>query len=383
MARTPTRIGVIGCGVISGIYLENARKLDAIECVAVADVNLEAARFRAAQYGVPKACSPDELLADPDIDIVVNLTPHRLHGQVGMQAIAAGKHVYTEKPLTVYTEDSQKLLALAATKGLRVGGAPDTFFGGAWQTARKAIDDGLIGEPIGAMANLHARPSPAAEELARPTQTGSRATVASAVSFYQVDYFQYGVSAAFDRGPYYLNALIHLLGPVRRAVGSAKITFPERLRFGERLKVNSPSHVAGMLEFANGASCQFLMTSDVYDTGLPHIEIYGTKGSLRCIDPNNFPGPIYLRRPESAELVQLECVHGYNQNSRGIGVADMAIAIKTGRPHRASGEMAAHVVEIINALHSTAEQGGWHEMQTTCAQPKALPVGLADWTIDD
>ncbi len=233
------------------------------------------------------------------------------------------------------------------------------------------------------MANLHARPSPAAEQATRPTQIGSRATVASAVSFYQTDYFQYGVSAAFDRGPYYLNALVHLLGPVKRVVGSAKKTFDERLRFGARLKVNSPSHIAGILEFANGVTCQFLMTSDVYDTGLPHVEVYGTEGSLRCIDPNNFPGPIYLRKPDSSELVQLECTHGYNQNSRGVGVADMAVAIKTGRPHRASGEMAAHVVDIINAVHKSAEEGKRLELQTTCAQPKALPVGLPDWTIDD
>lgn len=383
MARIPTKVGVIGCGVISGIYVENAKKLDAIECVAVADVNLEAARFRAAQYGVPKACSPDELLADPEIEIVINLTPHRLHGQVGMQALRAGKHVYTEKPLTVYPEDSRLLLALAAEKGLRVGGAPDTFFGGAWQTARKAIDDGLIGEPFAAFANLHARPSPAAEYSSRAIQTGSRATVASAVSFYQTDFLQYGVSAAFDRGPYYLNALVNLLGPATSVIGATKKTFDQRPRFGETVKVNSPSHTAALIEFAGGAICQFLMTNDVYDTGLPHIEIYGTEGSLRCIDPNNFPGPIYLRRPNSSELVELDCKHGYNQNSRGVGVADMAVAIRNGRPQRASGEMAAHAVEIINALHSSATEGKRIVLQTTCAQPKALPLGLTDWIIDD
>jgi predicted dehydrogenase len=383
VARTPTKIGIIGCGVISGIYIENAKKLDAIECVAVADVNPEAAQFRADQYGVPKACSPDELLADPEIEIVINLTPHKLHAQVGLQVLEAGKNLYVEKPLAVYREDAQKLLAVAAQKGLRVGGAPDTFFGGAWQTARKVIDDGLIGEPIAAFANLHARPSPAAEYAERPTQTGARATAASAVSFYQIDYFQYGVSAAFDRGPYYLNALVHLLGPVKSVVGSTKKTFDERMRFGAKLKVNSPSHIAGILEFASGPTCQFLMTSDVYDTGLPHIEIYGTEGSLRCIDPNNFPGAIYVRRPDGDKLIEVECKHGYNQNSRGIGVADMAVAIKNGRPNRASGEMACHVVDVINAVHESAEVGKRLDMVTTCDQPKALPLGLADWTIDD
>ena len=385
MARTPTKIGIIGCGVISGIYIENSKKFDAFECVAVADVNLEAAQFRANQYGIPKACSPDELLADPEIEIVINLTPHRLHAQVGLQILEAGKNLYVEKPLAVYREDAQKVMALAAEKGLRVGGAPDTFFGGAWQTARKAIDDGLIGEPIAAFVNLHARPSPAAEYAARPAvkPSGTRATVESAVSFYQVDYFQYGVSAAFDRGPYYLNALVHLLGPMKSVVGSAKKTFDERMRFGAKLKVHSPSHIAGIIEFANGATCQYLTTSDIYDTGLPHIEVYGSEGSLRCIDPNNFPGQIYLRKADSSQLVELECVHGYNQDSRGAGVADMAVAMKNGRPHRASGEMACHVVDVINAIHESAESGKRLDMVTTCEQPKALPVGLTDWSIDD
>ena len=382
-ARTPTKIGIIGCGVISGIYVENSKRLDAIECVAVADANPDAAKFRAEQYDIPRACSPEELLADPEIEIVVNLTPHRLHAQVGTQILASGKHLYSEKPLTVYLAESQKLLALAAGKGLRVGGAPDTFFGGAWQTARKAIDDGLIGEPFAAIANLHARPSPTAERGQRPTQTGSRATAASAVSFYLTDYLQYGVSAAFDRGPYYLNALINLLGPATSVVGSTKKTFDERLRFGEKVKVSSPSHTAALVEFASGATCQLLMSNDVYATGLPHVEIYGTEGSLRCIDPNNFAGPIFLRKPDSSDLVQLEDPFGYNQNSRGVGVADMAVAIRNGRPHRASGEMAAHVVDIVEAIHESAAEGRRLELRTTCARPKALPLGLPDWTIDD
>ena len=383
MARTPTRIGIVGCGVISGIYIENSKKLDAIECVAVADVNPDAARFRAQQYDIPKACSPEELLADPEIEIAVNLTPNRLHAQVARQVLAAGKHVYTEKPLTVYPEESQQLLALAREKGLRVGGAPDTFFGGAWQTARKAIDDGLIGEPFAAFANLHARPSPEAERGQRPVQTGSRATTASAVSFYVTDYLQYGVSAAFDRGPYYLNALINLLGPAASVVGSTKKTFDERMRSGEKVRVGSPSHTAALIEFESGVTCQLLMSNDVYDTGLPHVEIYGTEGSLRCIDPNNFTGPIYLRKPDSPKLVELENVFGYNQNSRGVGVADMAVAIRNGRAQRASGEMAAHVVEIIGAMHRSAEEGRRLDLRTTCARPRALPLGLADWTIDD
>lgn len=382
MARTPTKIGIIGCGVISGIYLENAKKLDAIECVAVADVNPAAAQYRAEQYDIPKACSPEELLADPDIAIVVNLTPNRLHSQVSQQIIEAGKHVYSEKPLTVYREESQRLLAAAAKKGLRVGGAPDTFFGGALQTARKAIDDGLIGAPVAAMATFHGRQSLSPEQASRPVSP-TRSTAPGAVSFFQTEGFKYGVTVVFDMGPYYLNALIHLLGPAKRVFGATKKTFAEAERMGSLLKVEAPTHVTGVLEFGNGVLCQFLASSDVYRTGLPHLEIYGTEGSLRCPDPNVFPGSVYLRKPDSNDLIELECQHSYNQNSRGAGVADLAVAIQNNRPHRAAGAMGAHVVDIINALHESADEGRRIDLQTTCAQPKPLPVGLPNWTIDD
>jgi predicted dehydrogenase len=383
VARIPTKIGIIGCGVISGIYIENAKTLDAIECVAVADANPAAAQFRARQYDIPTACSPEELLANPEIEIVVNLTPNRLHYEVGTQIVQAGKSLYGEKPLTVYREESQKLLTAAAKAGVRVGVAPDTFFGGAWQTARKAIDDGLIGRPIAAMATLHTRRPGQANQAARPVQSPTRATVEGAVSFFATEGFKYGVTVVFDMGPYYLNALIHLLGPVRRVVGTTTRAFDEALRFENILKVESPTHVTGILEFADGAMCQFLASSDVLGTGLPCIEVYGTEGSLSCPDPNYFLGPVVLRKPESPEPIELECKHGYNQNSRGVGVADMAVAIKNGRPHRANGEMGAHVVDILNALHESSDTGRRIDLRTTCHQPQALPVDLPNWTIDD
>jgi len=383
VARTPTKIGIIGCGVISGIYIENARRLEAIECVAVADVNLAAAQYRAQQYDIPTACSPEELLADPEIAIVVNLTPHRLHRQVGLQIIEAGKSLYSEKPLTVYRDESQELLAAAASRGVRVGSAPDTFFGGAWQTARRAIDDGLIGAPFAATATLQWRRSPAEAQGPRPVSSPTRATVAGAISRTQLEGLKYGASVAFDMGPYYLHALIALLGPARRVSGATRTVFEEKTQFGTTLKVESPTHVTGLIEFSGGVVCQFLTSSDVYGTGLPHIEIYGTEGSLRCPDPNYFPGPIYLRKPDSKELIELPCRHSYNQDSRGVGVADLAVAIEQGRPHRASGEMGAHVVDILNAIHESADEGRRSELQTTCARPAALPLDLPNWTIDD
>ncbi len=384
---TPTKIGIMGCGVISGIYIETSQKVPYIECVAVADLNPEAAQFRANQYGIPKACSPDELLADPDVEIIVSLTPNRLHGKVGMQILQAGKHFYGEKPFCVYREEALALLAEAGKRGLRTGGAPDTFFGSAWQTARKAIDDGLIGQPIAATVCLQGRRGPLTAEqramFAQFAQNPTRSTAPGHVSFFSVDGGKYGVSNTFDMGGYYAVNVINLLGPATRVVGMTARAFDEVVRGDRTVKIEAPTHVTGVIEFANGALCQWLTTSDVYGTGLPHIEIYGTEGSLRCPDPNIFPGQVFLRKPESQELIELECTHSISQDTRGIGVADMALSIQKNRPHRAAGEMGAHVVDILNALHESAEQGVRIDLQTTCPQPKALPVGLPNWTLDE
>lgn len=384
LVRTATKIGILGCGVISGIYIETSKRIDAIDCVAVADVEPAAARYRADQYDIPRACSPQELLADPEIEIVVNLTPNHLHAPVAMEIIQAGTNLYSEKPLTVYREESTSLLAAAANANLRVGAAPDTFFGGAWQTARKAMDDALIGEPFAAMATFHGRRPPAAEmdRVARTSPT--RSTAPGTVSFRQTAAFKYGAAVPFDMGPYYLHALINMFGPARSVVGATRTVFDEAVGFaGIKLKVESPTYAAALLEFDAGVLCQFVTSDQIYGTGLPHIEVYGTEGSLRCPDPNYFDGPVYLRKLDSREMVELECKHSYNQDSRGVGVADMAVAMRNGRPHRASGEMGAHVVDIVNAIHESSDQGRRIDLQTTCTRPQPLPPGLTNWTIDD
>ena len=380
----PAKLGILGCGVISGIYIENARNLSKyLDLVAVADVNPTAAQYRAEQYGVPRALSPEELLADPEIDIVVNLTPNRLHASVSTQILEAGKHVYSEKPLAVYEDEATKLLAVAAAKGRRVGNAPDTFFGGAWQTARKAIDDGLIGRPFAATATLQPYHSPRAERSAPRPTSPTRTPAPGHVQFFTTEAFKYGVTLVFDMGPYYFHALINLLGPVGRVAGATAKPFDEAMRMGSKMKVESPTHVTGILEFANGVLCQFVATSDVHPTKLPNIEIYGTEGSLRLPDPNYFPGKVLLRTPDGDDFVEVECKHPYNQDSRGVGVADMAVAIAHRRPHRAAGEMGAHVVEIINALHKSSDEGRRIDLRTTCPQPEPLPVGLGNWEVDD
>lgn len=367
----PTRVGVIGCGAISAKYIENSKQFDAFDIVAVADLRLEAAQARAAEFDVPKACGVEELLADPEIEIVLNLTSHGAHGKVGLAALEAGKSVYHEKPFVVYREEGQKMLALAAEKGLRTGAAPDTFFGGAWQTARKLIDRGDIGQPIGASVCLMAYKSPGDQQPPAGEDY---------VTFYKTNFFDFGVTWGFDRTPYYMHAIIHLIGPVRRVTGSAQNTWARQERF--RDAVTTPTHFAGVLDFANDAVGTLLITSDVHGTGLPHVEIYGTEGSLRCIDPNNFGGQIFLRKPDSKELQPVECQFGYNGNGRGVGLADMASAIRSGRPHRATGEMGYHVVDLVHALHEASDQGRHIEIESTCEQPAPLPEGLEDWTID-
>lgn len=366
MDKTPAKVGIIGCGAISATYLSNSKKFDAFEIVAVADIRQEAAQSRAEEYDIPNAYSVEELLADPEIEIVINLTPHRAHGEVGISVLEAGKSVYNEKPLAVHRENGQRMLELAESKGLRVGGAPDTFLGGAWQTARKLIDDGVIGEPVGSSTCLMAYRSPESQQ--------PRPSSGEYLNFYRTDFFEFGVTWIFDRGPYYLNALISLLGPVRRVTGSTQTTLDE---------VETPTHFAGVMDYVNGAVGTLLITSDVYSTGLPHIEIYGSEGSLRCIDPNNFGGQLYLRKSDSRELVPVECEFGYNQNSRGVGVADMATAIRNDRPHRASGEMAYHVIDIVHALHDASNENRHIELHSTCRQPAPLPLGLEDWTVDE
>ncbi len=234
MQSSRTKIGVIGCGNISSIYLQADKTFEAIETVACADLIMERAKQQAAEHHIPRACTVQELLADPEIQIVVNLTIPKAHGEVGMQALAAGKSVYNEKPLALTRDEGRDLLNTAAKKSLRVGGAPDTFLGGGLQTCRKLIDDGWIGQPVAATAFMLC-----------PGHEGWHPSP----DFY----YQPGGGPLFDMGPYYLTALINLLGPVKRVVGAARITYPERLitsqpLYGTVIKVNTPTHVAGILE---------------------------------------------------------------------------------------------------------------------------------------
>ena len=365
---TPTKVGIIGCGNISGIYCKNGETFEVLDIVACADLIPERAQARAEEYDIPVACSVKELLADPEIEIVIDLTIPKAHADVAMAVLEAGKSVHNEKPLTIAREDGQRLLSLAAEKGLRVGCAPDTFLGGGIQTCRKLIDDGWIGEPVAAAAFM--------------TCHGHESWHPDPEFYYKV-----GGGPMFDMGPYYLTALINLMGPVRRVTGSARITFPERLitsepKYGTTIEVDVPTHVAGVLDFASGAVGTIITSFDVWSAHLPRIEIYGTDGSLSVPDPNTFGGPVFVRRAGATEWSEVPLTHGYTENSRGIAVADMAYALRSGRDHRASGELAYHVLDIMHAVHEASNQGQHIDLSSTCRRPAALPLGLIAGRLD-
>lgn len=369
MGRQAATVGVIGCGNISGIYLQQGQRFAAFDVVACADIDMEKARARAAEYDVPAVYTVEQLLADPQIEIVLNLTVPQAHGAVAMAALAAGKHVYNEKPLALNLPEARQALDLARERGLRVGCAPDTFLGGGLQTCRKLIDDGWIGEPIAASAFMMGH--------------GPESWHPDPDFFYQP-----GAGPMFDMGPYYLTALAVLIGPVRRVTGSAHVTFPERVitsepKYGTMIQVNTPTHVAGILDFESGAVGTIVTSFDVWATKLPRIEIYGTQGTLSVPDPNYFAGPARLRRAGATEWSDVPLAYGHTENSRGLGLADMATALRSDRPHRASGELAYHVLDIMHAFHDASAQGRHVELESGTARPAPLPLGLLPYELDD
>ncbi|MHC4716174.1 MAG: Gfo/Idh/MocA family protein [Planctomycetota bacterium] len=370
MAKQVTKVGVVGCGAISGIYLKNCQQVFRnVQVAACADVVHERAVAQAEAYGVPAACSVDELLADGDIEIVLNLTVPNAHASIAQAALAAGKHVHNEKPLTITRDEGMSLLAAAEAKGLRVGCAPDTFLGAGHQTCRKLIDDGAIGEPVAATAFMACH----GHETWHPDPEF---------------YYKAGGGPMFDMGPYYVTALVHLLGPVRRVTGSARISFPERLitsepKSGTKITVDVPTHVAGVLDFANGAVATIITSFDVWAHSLPRIEVYGTEGSLSVPDPNGFGGPVRIRKGGDDDWADVPHTHGYAGRHRGIGVADMACALGSGRAHRTNGQLAYHVLDIMHAVHDASHKGRHVRLKSTCDRPAPLPQGLEEGELDE
>jgi len=369
MANGKVKVGIIGTGAISGAYLKRLTMFENLEVAACADLIAERAKAKAAEFKIPKACSVRRLLRDPEIGIVLNLTVPKAHAAVALSALKAGKSVYSEKPMAVLRRHGKRILALAAEKGLRVGGAPDTFLGAGLQTCRKVIDDGLIGEPVGATAFMLSH----GPETWHPSPEF---------------YYEVGGGPMFDMGPYYLTALISLIGPIRRVTACTRVTFPTRTitsepKKGKVVQVETPTHVAGVMEFANGAIGTLVTSFDVWGgKTLPRIEIYGTKGSLSCPDPNTFGGEVFIRLSGDKDWSPVPLSHVYSENWRSIGVADMAYGLQSGRKHRANGQMAYHVVDVMQSFLDSGEKGRHVTLASTCERPAALPTGLVEGKLD-
>lgn len=346
------KIGILGLGAISGIYLKNLTQIfQEVEVTGVYDLVSDKVKTAISEYGIAKGYSSmEEMLQDKELTIILNLTRPLEHYATTKAALLAGKHVYVEKPLATTYEQGLELADLAREKGLMLGGAPDTFLGSGIQTCRKLIDDGFIGTPIGASARMichgHEGWHPAPEF-----------------------YYQYGGGPMMDMGPYYLTALVNLLGRVDEVTSMVSKSFKTRTitskpHYGQTIDVEVPTHVNGILKFANGAVGTITTTFDVHYDKQASLEIYGTEGTLRVPDPNGFGGPVELLRPQDGSFKEIPLLFDYRENSRGLGVADMAKALKSGRTARADVQQTLHVLEVMTSFEKSSAQGKVLKMET-------------------
>ena len=360
-ATRPARVGIVGCGDVTGLYLPGSARFPVIELAACADLDAGRAAALSAKGGFP-AVSIEALLADPSIEIVLNLTPPMAHAVVSLGAIAAGKHVYSEKPFATSRDDALAILAAADAAGVRVGGAPDTFLGGGLQTARSIIDAGEIGEPTGANAAvLHLGP-----ERWHPNPS---------------IFYGRGGGPLLDVGPYYVAALVHLLGPItsvsavaRGAGGKRRIASGPRA--GEMFPVVAPTSVVAAYTFATGAIGGLMASFDVVASTSPHLEIHGPAGSLELGDPNRFDGHVRRRLIDDDAWTDVP-LRFDGTVGRGVGLADMIEAIRDDRPARASGAFAFHVLDVLLATEEAAAEGRTVRIESTVERPAAMPEPIA------
>ncbi|QYF89349.1 Gfo/Idh/MocA family protein [Arthrobacter sp. PAMC25284] len=355
----PLNVGIIGCGAIIAQYLANIPRLEALKLVAVADLDPARAQAVADGYDGVRAVSVEDLLAAEDVDLVLNLTIPAAHADVALKAIAAGKSVYGEKPLAATTAEARQVLDAAREAGVAVGCAPDTVLGTGVQTARKAIDDGLIGAPISATATMvtpgHERWHPNPDF-----------------------YYQPGGGPLLDMGPYYVSALVNMLGPVVSVIGAASHTRTERTigtgpREGEVIPVATDSHVTGILVHASGALSTLVMSFDAVNTKSSNIEIHGELGSLVVPDPNYFEGAVELFTLGADAWETLPVSAGYVDSGRGFGIADLA-ATPAGSEPRAGGQLAYHALEVMESVLESARSGAAVQIQSTAARPALVEL---------
>ncbi len=363
-------VGIVGCGNISATYFNYAPLFRGIRVVACADIDPAAAGARAAEFGVT-AAGVDELLGDPAIDLVINLTIPDAHFRVTKAALEAGKHVYSEKPLVLTLEEGETLRALAREKGLAIGSAPDTFLGGAHQHARAAIDEGMVGRIVAGTCHVmshgmeHWHPNP---------------------DFF----FKPGAGPVLDIGPYYVANLINLIGPVKRVAALASMASPTRTitsqpRAGETITVETPTNIHALLEFEQGATITLSASWDVWAHRHAPMELYGTEGSIFLPDPNFFGGKVEVGQHDGAIAPLEEWEHplgipnqqhkqGMMANYRTAGLADMALAIVEGRDPRCSLDRALHGIDVMTSILKSGAGHCFVELSTTCTRPAALGV---------
>lgn len=366
MAKKDLNVAIVGTGNIAGPYAVTLKPYEHIHLLGASDIDVARAQAFAAEHGGRAYESLDAVLADDQVDLVINLTIHHAHPEVITKCLNAGKHVHSEKPLAVSLKDGRKIMETAKAKSLLVGCAPDTFMGGGFQTCRKLIDDGWLGKVVGGTAFMMSR--------------GPESWHPNPAFFYET-----GAGPMFDMGPYYVTALVHLLGPVKRVSAITSKAFDQRIatckeQFGKLLPVEIPTHYSGSLEFHSGAVITATISFDVYAHGHSPIELYGTEGSMKAPDPNTFGGPIQLWTPSTKEWQTQAFSHRYLMNSRSIGAADLAYAILSNgkRKHRASGALALHALEVMHSFEQSSKTGKSIVIQSRPEQPQALPLGLIE-----
>ncbi|MEV1008531.1 Gfo/Idh/MocA family oxidoreductase [Streptomyces sp. NPDC049881] len=361
----PVGVALIGAGNISGQYLKSLSGFADVDVLAVADIDPARAAIAAEEYGVPVSGGVDDALAVPEVELVINLTVPVAHAEVALAALRAGKHVYGEKPLTATPAEGEKVLAEAAELGLLVGNAPDTFLGAGIQSALRAVRAGKIGTPVSAWT--------ATQSL------GPEGWHPDPAFFYQP-----GGGPLFDIGPYYLTALVALFGPVTGVAATAARGRATRVvgsgpKAGQEFPVNVPTHVSALLEFASGPRANSTFS---FDSSVPRtvIEITGSEGTLSVPDPNMFEGPLKLR-PNGADDWEDLPVEG-SSAGRGIGVVEMARALRSGEPHRASGTLALHVLKTMAAISESAESGEFRRPGAPASPRLGEPVAPEPLPLD-
>ena len=364
------RTAIVGCGSISEIYMESftSGKFSIIDYVACSDLDVDRMNERAAQFSI-KAMTFEEILADESIDMVINLTTPAAHYPISKQALLAGKHVFSEKMIAVELEQGKELVALANEKNLHLGVAPDTFLGAGIQTAKYIVEKGLIGKPISCRASVSRDYGVYGEILPH--------------------LYKKGAGVGFDMGGYYLTALASILGPVQNVCAFTNTNDPERVNtrvgskmFGQSYQLEVPNIISASMQYANGVLGTLHMNSDSILDERTNLEIYGTEGILIMGDPNLFGAPVYLKKT-LGEPVEFPLTHGFAENSRGLGAAEMAWSIIAGRNHRASKEMAYNVFETMHGIMTSAQNGNMYKMESTFTTPNALPstyISDDDWS---